>query len=134
VIDGIHLLLFTSDPDADQAVLRTILGTDHVEAGNDRIIIGLPPGEIATHATAHDFAHRHSGHDLQGLVLYLMCDDLDETVERLEGSGVSCTEKEEESFGMKTTIRLPSGAEVGLYQPYHERPQAAEGPGPRFTP
>lgn len=125
MIDGIHLLLFTSDPMADQAALRTILGTDHVEAGDDRIIIGLPPGEIATHATVNEFVHRHSGHDLQGLVLYLMCDDLDETVERLEGLGVSCTEREEKSFGTKTTVCLPSGAEVGLYQPSHERPQPA---------
>lgn len=131
MIDGVHLLLFTSDPVADQAALRTILGTPYVEAGHDRIIIGLPPGEIATHATSSsDFVHPHSGHDLQGLVMYLMCEALDETIEGLGRAGLICTEPVEESYGTKATVLLPSGAEVGLYQPSHERPQVVDSPGP----
>jgi hypothetical protein len=33
---------------------------------------------------------------------------------------VSCTEMKEEDWGIRTTIRLPSGGELGLYQPTHE--------------
>lgn len=121
VIDGAHLLLFTTDPHSDQAALERILGTPVVPAGEDRVIIALPPGEIATHVTSDEFAHRHAGHDLQGTALYLMCNDLDDTIEGLESLGITCTEVTEEGFGRKTTIRLPSGAEIGLYEPSHER-------------
>jgi hypothetical protein len=38
----------------------------------------------------------------------------------LKSKGVACTEVEEERWGTRTTIRLPSGGEIGLYQPKHE--------------
>lgn len=121
MINGAHLLLFTTNPAADQAALQRILRTEFVQAGEDRVIIALPPGEIATHVTSDEFTHPHADHDLQGLALYLMCDGLYETIENLKSNGTTCTEVTEEGFGLKTTIRLPSGAEVGLYQPSHER-------------
>jgi hypothetical protein len=31
-----------------------------------------------------------------------------------------CTEVDEAEWGIKTTIPLPSGSEIGLYQPKHE--------------
>jgi hypothetical protein len=38
----------------------------------------------------------------------------------LQASKVVCTAIEDTEFGLKTTITLPSGGEVGLYQPSHE--------------
>jgi hypothetical protein len=55
-----------------------------------------------------------------GAVLYLMCDDLAAEVKTLAAKNVMCTEIEEAPWGMKTTIKLPSGGELGLYQPKHE--------------
>lgn len=121
LINGAHFLFFTTDPKADQEALRKILGTQVVPAGEDRVIIALPPGEIATHATSSHFVHRHADHDLQGTVLYLMCDDLEETIEMLATIGVTCSEVTGERFGIKTTVQLPSGAEIGLYEPSHDR-------------
>ncbi len=126
MIAGAHLLLYSTDPAADQAVLERILGTGSVPAGPGRIILALPPAEIATHPGSGGFTQRHADHDLLGLVLYLMCDDLPSTVEALRESGVRCTEIEETEFGSKTTVVLPSGGEIGLYQPSHE---TALGPG-----
>jgi hypothetical protein len=37
----------------------------------------------------------------------------------LQAKGVSCTKIEEAEWGLKTTVRLPSGGEIGLYQPAH---------------
>jgi hypothetical protein len=37
----------------------------------------------------------------------------------LKAKGVSCSTVEEEDWGIKTTIQLPSGSEIGLYQPTH---------------
>lgn len=48
-----------------------------------------------------------------------MCDDLRLTVEALKAKNLRCTKIEETEFGLKTTITLPSGGEVGLYQPSH---------------
>jgi hypothetical protein len=78
-------------------------------------------------------AQRRAEHELLGAVLYLMCDDLPTTIKSLEARNVKCTELGEESWGIKTTGRLPSGGEIGLYQPRHEtalpRKRTSEKPG-----
>ena len=65
---------------------------------------------------------RHAAHELLGAVLYLMCDNLHVTLKWLAGRGVTATEVEREDWGLRTTIRLPSGGELGLYQPTHPSP------------
>jgi hypothetical protein len=42
----------------------------------------------------------------------------------LEVKGVSMSAVEEASWGTVTKIQLPSGAELGLYQPKHASPPA----------
>jgi len=49
-----------------------------------------------------------------------MCDNLRDTVKALAAKQVRCTEISEERWGIKTTIALPSGGEIGLYQPTHQ--------------
>jgi hypothetical protein len=120
MINGAHLLLYSTDPDADQAVLRQVLGSRFVPAEPGRIIMALPPSEIATHDGPEAFAQSHAGYRLRGLVLYLMCDDLRSTIDALRTAGTRCTGIEEAEFGIKTTIVLPSGGEIGLYQPSHQ--------------
>jgi hypothetical protein len=48
-----------------------------------------------------------------------MCDDLAALLKSLQAKGVSCSPVETEDWGIKTTIQLPSGGEMGLYQPAH---------------
>jgi hypothetical protein len=62
----------------------------------------------------------HAGHPLLGAVLYLMCDDVKATIKALKAKKIRCTEVSKERWGIKTTVRLPSGGEIGLYQPSHE--------------
>jgi hypothetical protein len=118
MINGAHFLLCSRNPDADQEVLRTIL-LRSVPAEEGRLIFALPAAEIATHSGTGNFLQNHAGRDLTGLVLYLMCDDLHATVAALKARKIGCTEIEETEFGLKTTINLPSGGELGLYQPSH---------------
>lgn len=120
MINGAHLLLYSSDPAADQAALQEILASRSVPAGENRLILALPPAEIATHAGSKGFAQYHAGRELQGTLLYLTCDDLVATIERLKARDIDCSLIEETEFGLKTTIFLPSGGEIGLYQPTHE--------------
>ncbi len=120
MIIGAHFLLYSKKPDADRAFFRDVLGLMAVDIGHGWLIFGLPPSEVAVHPTDGDFAQKHAEHQLAGVVLYLMCDDLKEQVKALKAKNVNVTEIEEAEWGIKTTIPLPSGSEIGLYQPKHE--------------
>ena len=48
-----------------------------------------------------------------------MCDDLKATMQSLQEKKVKCGPVTEERWGSLTTICLPGGGNVGLYQPKH---------------
>lgn len=110
MITGAHVILYSRDAAADREFLRDVLGTAHVDAGDGWLIVKLPPAEVAVHPT--DGPERHE--------LYLTCDDVDATVEKLRAAGVTITEPvTDQGWGRLTTIRLPGGGELGLYEPRH---------------
>jgi len=118
-VTGAHILLYSQDPEGDRAFFRDVLGFPFVDVGHGWLIFALPPAEMAVHPADDEAVQAHAGHPLLGAVLYLMCDDLHALIRSLEAKGVRCTEVTEEPWGMKTTLRLPSGGEIGLYQPSH---------------
>jgi uncharacterized glyoxalase superfamily protein PhnB len=116
VIDGAHVILYSNDPDADRAALRDVLGFPHVDVGGGWLIFALPPAEVAVHPTDGPPSHE----------LYLMCDDVEATVADLTAAGIEMTKPvEDQGWGLLTSIRLPGGSELGLYQPRHDRPPQA---------
>jgi catechol 2,3-dioxygenase-like lactoylglutathione lyase family enzyme len=119
MIKGAHFLLYTSDPDADRAFFRDVLGFRAVDAGHGWLIFALPPAELAVHPSSGNFVQRHGDEDLLGAVLYFMCDDVGGMRQSLEGRGVSCSAIRTAEWGSFATVRLPSGGRVGLYQPTH---------------
>lgn len=120
MITGTHVLLYSTDAAADRAFFRDVLNFDFVDAGGGWLIFALPPSELAIHPGEGEFAQRHADHSMIGAVVYFMCGDLKETMRWLKSKKVECTEVVEAGWGTKTTIRLPSGGEIGLYQPRHE--------------
>ncbi len=117
---GAHVLLYSKDPEADRAFFRDVLKFPHVDAGQGWLIFKLPTAEAGVHpADGFKFEHLHGGRYLVGAVLYLMCDDLQAAIKSLEAKEIRCTEIETAPWGIKTTIPLPSGGEIGLYQPTH---------------
>jgi catechol 2,3-dioxygenase-like lactoylglutathione lyase family enzyme len=113
VITGAHAILYSADAEADRAFFRDVLELPSVDAGHGWLIFALPPAELATHPT--DCAGSHE--------LYLMCDDIRATVAELEGKGVTISRPiAEERWGSVTAIKLPSGGELGLYEPKHPSP------------
>lgn len=116
---GAHVLLYSDDAEADRAFLRDVLGLRGLDVGGGWLIFALPPAEVAVHPTDGASRQMHAGRPLLGAVLYLMCDDVRAYVRQLAGKGVVCSEISEEPWGMRTTIPLPSGGELGLYQPSH---------------
>jgi catechol 2,3-dioxygenase-like lactoylglutathione lyase family enzyme len=111
VISGSHVIVYSRDADADRAFFADVLNYPHVDAGGGWLIFKLPPGEVAVHPTDGPRSHE----------LYLMCDDINATVEQLAAKGVTCSEADDQGWGLLTSIRLPSGGELGLYEPRHAR-------------
>ena len=116
MISGAHVILYSKNAEADRAFFRDVLGFNSVDAGHGWLIFALPPTEAAFHPSGeNDVAHE----------LYFMCDDLMATMESLKDKQVKCGAVKEERWGSLTTISLPGGGEIGLYQPKH--PTAIRG-------
>jgi catechol 2,3-dioxygenase-like lactoylglutathione lyase family enzyme len=120
MIKGAHILFYSKNPEADRAFFRDVLEFRAIDIGRGWLIFGLPPAEAAVHPGDGEFSERHAGHEMMGALVYLMCDDLQATIKTLAAKNVRCTEVDEAEWGIKTTIPLPSGSEIGLYQPKHE--------------
>ena len=73
----------------------------------------------AIHPGDGKFVERHADHELSGSVVYLMCNDLRATMDSLQKKGAETTEIVEAGWGITTTVRLPGGGGLGLYQPRH---------------
>jgi catechol 2,3-dioxygenase-like lactoylglutathione lyase family enzyme len=112
MINGAHVILYSRDPEADRRFLRDVLGFSHVDVGHGWLIFALPPSEVAVHPGDRNDVHE----------MYLMTDDLDAETKRLTARGVACSEPEQLSWGRRTTIGLPGGGHLGLYEPRHARP------------
>ena len=120
MIFGAHILFYSQEPEADRAFFCSVLGLRSVDVGHGWLIFAMPPAEAAIHPTELEFSQTHAGQQLMGAVLYLMCDDLKTEIASLRRKNVECTEIQEAPWGSSTTIPLPSGRAIGLYQPRHE--------------
>ncbi len=120
MIRGAHFLLYSKDPEADRSFLRNVLEFKQVDIGHGWLIFALPPAEMAVHPADSNFVQKHADHQLMGAILYLMCDDLDTTMKSLAQRQVIFSPVEKAEWGSFTILRLPSGGELGLYQPSHK--------------
>lgn len=116
MFSGAHVILYTQDADADRAFVKDTLGFPHVDAGHGWLIFKLPPAEIAVHPTrpAPKAASQLKSE------FYLMCDDLEQTLARLTEAGVEIAQPpSDQGWGVLASVRMPSGAELPLYEPRH---------------
>jgi|SRR5262245_13897029 len=115
MITGAHVLLFSNDADADRAFVRDVLGFRSVDVGHGWLIFALPPSELAVHPAD---SPEPSSAEI-GASLYLMCADVQAFVKSMEGRKVACSPVVTERWGLRTSIQLPSGGRLGVYQPTH---------------
>src|SRR3954468_9456304 len=110
MIRGAHVILYSTDPDADRAFLKELLELPAVDAGGGWLIFQLPPAEVAVHPA-----------DTSGATeLYLVCDDVEATVADLTGRVVVIEGPiSDQGWGRLVTITLPGGGRLGIYEPRH---------------
>jgi catechol 2,3-dioxygenase-like lactoylglutathione lyase family enzyme len=109
MISGAHVLLYSSDPEADRAFFRDVLGFRYVDDGGGWLIFALPPSEVAVHPLSENAPRPTvAGHELLGAALHLMGDDLLSVMKSLKAKNVSCTEPSKQAWGICTTVRYPA--------------------------
>jgi hypothetical protein len=113
MINGAHVILYSKSADTDRAFLKDVLGLTHVDVGGGWLIFGLPPAEVAVHPSER---HAHE--------LYLMCDDVEAFVAAMSARNIASTPISDQGWGRLTTLTLPGGGELGVYEPRHARPGA----------
>ncbi|MCW2940413.1 MAG: Glyoxalase-like domain protein [Actinomycetia bacterium] len=110
MITGIHAMIYNPAADEVRKFLADVVGFDSVDAGGGWQIFKLPPAELGVHPA--DGLGRHE--------FSLMCDDIEATMKELAAKGAEFTGPiTDQGWGRLTAIRLPGGAELGLYQPRH---------------
>jgi hypothetical protein len=108
-VTGVHALLYTPDAEGLRRTLRDVFGWSSVDAGDGWPIFALPPAEVGVHPG-----------DAPLHTLSLTCDDIASTVAELRGRGVEFRgEPEDRGWGIATTMVLPGGVEMMLYEPRH---------------
>jgi len=113
MIIGAHSILYSARPEADRAFLRDVLGLPSVDAGDEWLIFGLPPAEVAVHPSEENDVHE----------FYLMCDDAEAFVADMVKRDIACAPAQNLGWGILTQVTLPGGGKLGIYQPLHARPK-----------
>ena len=114
MITSVHTLIYADDPAAARAFFRDVLGLPVVDDGDGWLIFKLPPAELGVHPTMQD------GPPTDTMRLSLMCDDVEATVAELAAKGVEVLSPVTNAgYGMVTTLRVPGGVTLDLYQPRH---------------
>ena len=49
MIHGAHVIIYSTDAEADRAFFKDVLEYDYADAGHGWLIFKLPPAEIAVH-------------------------------------------------------------------------------------
>jgi hypothetical protein len=105
-----HAIIYSTAAEKDRMFFKDVLGFTSVDAGDGWLIFRLPPAEIAVHP------------DKKGgrVELYFMCKDIKATLAELRLKRVKILhEISDQGWGLLASIALPSGAELGIYEPRH---------------
>lgn len=112
MINGTHVVIYSTNPEADRAFFRDVLKFPSLDAGHGWLIFTLPPLEAAFHDSENNGKHE----------LYLMCDDIVETLRDLKSKKVKVSEISEQRWGKLASLVLPGGGKIGIYEPTHPSP------------
>ena len=107
---GMHAIIYSTAAEKDRKFLSDVLGLASVDAGEGWLILALPPSEIAVHPD------KKGGYT----ELYFMCRDIKSTLAALRRKRVKVVhDVSDQGWGLLASVALPSGAELGIYEPRH---------------
>jgi hypothetical protein len=113
MLTGAHMVIFSSNVEADRAFFGEVLKLPSVDGGGGFLIYAVPPAELAVHEASSGGRHE----------VYFMCAEIRAFAEELKRRGIACTPVADEGWGLLTEVSLPGGGKLGVYQPRHARPQ-----------
>jgi hypothetical protein len=113
MITGAHAIIYSKNAEEDKNFFKSVLKLTNVDVGRGWLIFGLPPSEVAVHPGTDNTSHE----------LYLMCDDIKKFIEEVGKHNISCSEPEDQGWGILSHMTLPGGGLLGVYQPRHQRPE-----------
>lgn len=109
MIQAAHVIVYTTDAEADRAFFRDVLGWSHVDVGHGWLIFKMPPSEVAMHPAETNNKHE----------LYFVVEDIQAFLSEMASRGVPTAPIHEEMWGSLTSITLPGGGTIGVYQAKH---------------
>ena len=113
MITGMHAIVFSPQAERVRAFFADVLGLSSADAGGGWLIFALPPAELAVHPADGESHHE----------LYLMCDNIQETLAELTARGAEMARYvSDQGWGLLAAIRLPDGSELPIYEPRHPSP------------
>jgi len=95
VLTGTHVVVYSKNAETDRVFFKDILGLHSVDAGHAWLIFAVPDAEVAFHP--------HTQKEMAAL----------------RKKGLRFGEIAEERYGTRTTMLLPSGGVIGLYEAKH---------------
>ncbi len=120
MISGAHVLIYSSNAEADTAFVRDVLALPYVDAGEGFLIFGLPPSELAMHEADNNAGKAE---------LHLVCDSIEKFVAAMHERSIACDPIADRGWGLVSSLALPSGIKLAVYEPRHARPASASATG-----
>lgn len=113
MINGVHTMFYTSEPEELRIFFRDKLGFPATDTGGGWLIFDLPPAEMGCHPENAQKGAISGTHDIS-----FHCDNLDQTMAELQAKGVKFVgDIQEEEYGRVIHFEVPGGFRLQLYQP-----------------
>ena len=127
MIQGVHTMFYSSQPEAMRAFLRDVLGFPWSDVGGGWLIFDLPEADMGVHpadppnlsAPSHA-APNQTPAGTHAISFY--CRDIQSTVAELKAKGVEFTMGiEDYGYGLVTHFKMPGEVVAQLYQPHYQK-------------
>jgi len=118
MITAVHTLVYADDAEATRAFFRDVLEWPNVDARGGWLIFKTGPSELGVHPVSGDPGGGVGS--TQHHEIWLMCDNIGQTVADLSSKGVEFTrEVRDDGYGLTVPLVVPGAGEMMLYEPKH---------------
>jgi len=117
MIQGVHTMFYSSQPEELRAFLRDKLGFTYTDVGEGWLIFDMPDAEMGCHpADVEHGAPSGTAH------ISFYCADVHKTVDALKSRGVEFSgDVNDMGYGFVTAFKAPGDFQIQLYQPKYAR-------------